>query len=79
MTTGRIIDVDDSIDGTKVMAEQLEQMAADVRKLLNGRLKEDALILLIRELLPHGMKLSPREVRSVLHAASKLDSFVKKP
>jgi hypothetical protein len=76
---GRVIDVDDSIQGTNVMAEQLTEISAAVRQLLNGRLKEEAIIILIREQLPHGMKLSPREVRSVLHAARDLaNAYVKR-
>jgi hypothetical protein len=76
--SGRVIDVDSAIEGSEVMAAQLEHIADSMRKLTNGRLKEDAIIVLIKELLPRGMKMEKSQIKAVLDAAKRLDTFVRK-
>jgi hypothetical protein len=76
---GRIIDLSDALGGTELMAEQLEEISESVKKIMAGRLTEDAIVILIRELLPRGFKLGPHQIRAVLQAAQRLDDFVRKP
>ena len=76
---GRVIDLDEAVGGTEVMAEQLEGIAEGVRRLLHGRLTEQAVIILIREMLPHGMKLGPKQIKAVLDAAKNLNRYVRTP
>lgn len=75
---GRLVDLDEAHGGTELMAEQLQQISDSVKTLMRGRLTEKAIIILIRELLPHGMKLGPNQIKAVLDAAQNLDKYTKK-
>lgn len=75
---GRIIDLEDSIGSSDVIAEQLQEISKAVKRLTKGRLTEQGIIVLIRELLPRGNKLETRQIKDVLDAAANLDKFVRK-
>lgn len=81
MTTrpeGRAIDLDGIGNATEAIAENLEHIAEAIRRLTNGRLKEDAIIVLIKELLPRGMKMEKSQIKAVLDAAKRLDTLTRR-
>lgn len=77
---GRRIELDEIDETTNVIAERIEMLSEALRRLLNGRLKEETIIVLIKESLPRGMKLEKNQIKAVLDAAMNLDNqFVRKP
>jgi len=75
---GRVIDLGEGIVATDEIAKQLEDISAQMEKMLKGRLTEEGIIILIKELLPRGSKLGVAQIREVLRAAKSLNHYVKK-
>lgn len=71
---GRLVDLDEAPGGTEVIADQLASIADSVRRLLAGRLTEEAIVVLIHASLPRGMKMSHSQIINVLEAAARLDA-----
>jgi hypothetical protein len=69
---GRRLDLGEIDETTTILAERLEMLGEAIRRLLNGRLKEETVIVLIRESLPKGMKLDKAQIKAVLDAAQSL-------
>lgn len=65
---GRRLDLGEIDETTTVLAERIEMLSEAIRRLLNGRLKEDAVLVLIKESLPKGSKLDKAQIKAVLDA-----------
>lgn len=77
--TGRAIDLDDINDVTSSAADAINAIAETIRRLMNGRLKEEAIIILIKESLPKGSKLEKAQIKAVLDAAMNLNRYTRSP
>jgi hypothetical protein len=76
--TGRVIDIEDVEKATTDIAEALEKVSEAIRKLISGRLKEEAIIVLIKEALPKGSKLEKAQIKAVLDAAANLNRYTRR-
>jgi hypothetical protein len=61
-------------ENPEVLASAIVEVAASAKKLLNSRLTEEAIIVLLR----HSTGFSKKVIKEVLHSAAELDKFVKK-
>lgn len=70
---GRLIDLEGLTETSTIIAERIEMIAEAMRRIVAGRLKEETIIILIRESLPRGSKLSKEDIKAVLDAIKNLD------
>lgn len=71
--------VPDAGKTTEVLASELEHLTKALESVLNGRLSKRALIVLVKDKLPHGKKVSEKHIEAVLDALMNVGSYVVEP
>jgi uncharacterized protein YneF (UPF0154 family) len=74
---GRLLELDVG-ESADTIAKHLEEISKQMKRLLESRLTENAIIVLVRELLPRGSKISHQQIQEVFTAVKNLDRYVRK-